>query len=519
MADKTTPPGDSWPSASVDDTNHSNNESTAPSPTVLVASPMPGKVLLLTGAPESRRLNWADAGLLTTFQAPVAQFALLQPPPRSSSSSLPSPPPRLVVDVPKAEEKEDHHDAANQDKSALDLAVWRALPLRRTHIPTGFSQQHDLLFFGRFPSSADFMTTADFSLRRRAASPSSLGDDLTPLEEEDDGDDESEETASQRLAEFYEHSLAVHDDLASSQLLPQHGSQGDDDGSMDETTTTTSIDADDDYDDSTSLLTKDGNNTAMLPPKTPLRPAWGRRLANADPRLTDLHDIPSAKVLTSLVPQTVTVNLVVCIISIAAPRVVATRYGCTSTLVEVLVGDETKSGFSVTFWLPGGNTNDNDSAGYGALAGLRSQDIVLMQNVALNVFRNKVYGGSLRRDMTRVHLLFRGRLVDDEDVGGYYSRADLARRRSSRRTTITASATTTARDGQPPPPNSQLDKTKRVREWVLDFVGGGSPVVVVPAAADAGSKGTKRKRNGKERVPPPRDWEQPPPLDSPSRLG
>lgn len=439
---------------------------------------MPGKVLILTGAPESRRLDWADSNLLTTFQTSIAQFALLQPACSPSQSDTGT--------------QKDH-----PDESLLDLAVWRSLPLQRTHIHTGFSQQHDLHFVGRFPSSADFLTTADISFK--AISQSST-------------QEESEE-CSRLLAEFYKHSLAVHDDLASSQLVPPGSSTEEITGdvSVDETT---SFDADDslasreDEDDGTSFLTREGNSPVL--PKTPLKPAWGVR--GADHRLSDLQDIPSAKVLLSLMPQTVTVNLIVCIISIAAPRMVETRYGHTSTLVEVIVGDETKSGFSVTFWLSR-KTFNGDKTENGVLAGLRRQDIVLMQNVALNVFRNKVYGGSLRRDMTKVHLLFRGRLADEEDVGGYYSRTDLARVGKIR---------DNQQQRQP-----QLEKTKRVREWVLDFVGGGSPVVSGCAGGgdhddgDVGKRKTtgKRKRKGKEHAPPPRDWEQPPPLDSQSRLG
>lgn len=420
---------------------------------------MPGKVLILTGAPESRRLDWTESELLTSFEKSIAQFTLLQP--RRTPTS-------------RSKRNDD------PEKSLLDLAVWRSLPLQRAHIHTGFSQQHDLDLVGRFPSSADFLTTADISFQP------------TPQNWTQQEEEEYSEEGSRLLAEFYEHSLAVHDDLASSQLL-------------DETPSFNADESREDYDDddSTSLLTTDGNNSTVLP-KAPLRPARG-----ADCRLSDLQEIPSAKVLISLVPQTVTVNLIVCIISIAAPRIVETRYGTTSTLVEVLVGDETKSGFSVTFWLSKDALKDDKAgkSGYGALAGLRSQDIVLMQNVALNVFRNKVYGGSLRRDMTKVHLLFRGRLVDEHDVGGYYSRADLAR------------AARASHDGQwQNHHHPQLDKTKRVREWVLDFVGGGGDSPVVGGLA--GEEGTKkRKRKGKERAPPPRAWEQPPPLDSQSRLG
>lgn len=354
----------------------------------------------------------------------------------------------------------------------LDLALWRSLSLERAHIRTGFSQQHDLNFVGHFPSSADFLTTA--SISSEAASQG-----LTQDSEEE----------NRRLAEFYEHSLAVHDDIVSSQLVPPPNSQQKNatEADTDITTTTTSTSfVSDTNSHSQSLISEEGDDTStflaadgttML--KTPLRPARGGRGAD---HLSNLEDIPPASYLQSIVPQTVTVNLVVGIISIAAPRTVETRYGTTKTLVEVLVGDETKSGFGVTFWLPAGRL--------GILTGLRNQDVVLMQNVALNVFRKKVYGGSLPRDMTTVHLLYRARVVDGDVACGYYTQTDLAKSGRNRG------------QGQ----QQQLEKTKKVKDWVLNFVGGGAVV---------GERSTKRKtRKGKERAPPSRAWNEPPPLDS-----
>lgn len=436
---------------------------------------MPAKILILTGAPESHRLNWTDAELLNSFQPSIARFALLQP--KTSTAS------RFGATT---------GDRNRPDESVLDLAVWRSLPLQRKHMHTGLSQQHDLQFIGRFPSSADFLTTTNISFQ-------GVSQGSSTQEESNEG--------SRLLTEFYEHSLAVHDELASSQLVPRSQNHGVD-SSIDDTTsldTDGSLAGPEDDDDTTTFVTKD-ESTVL--PKTPLKPAWNVR--GVIQRLSDLQHIPSAKVLASLMPQTVTVDIIVCIISIAAPRTVETRYGTTSTLVEALVGDETKSGFSVTFWLSAkdriNNKNNNSTPSCGMLNGLRNQDIVLMQNVALNVFRNKVYGGSLRRDMTKVHLLFRGRLVNEDDVGGYYSRADLARAGRTR---------SSSRQQQRCP---QLEKTRRVREWVLDFVG--DDHVVGGDYVPKGTTGTgKRKRKGKERAPPPRGWEQPPPLDSPSRLG
>jgi hypothetical protein len=145
-----------------------------------------------------------------------------------------------------------------------------------------------------------------------------------------------------------------------------------------------------------------------------------------------------------------TVNLIVGIISIPEPRHIKTRRGADVELIEVLVGDETKSGFGISFWLSSQSTGGDMRT---ALSGLRPQDIVLMRNVALSSFRDKVYGQSLRKEMTKVHLLYRNR-VDKSDIEGFYRAGDLAP------------------DVQRTHP--QVEKTKRVREWVMKFVGLGA---------------------------------------------
>lgn len=395
---------------------------------------MTRKLLLLTGAPESHRLDWTPSNLLTSFQSSIAQFALLQPP--------------------------DPPSTARHDRSIFDVAVWRSLSLQRTLIRTGFSQQHDLQFIGAYISSADFLTTASISFE--AASQA--------LSQQD-----AEEESSRLVTEFYEHSLAVHDDLASSQIVPHPDSQKatsfNADASLVSDTTTNTSGKDSAEGDSTTMA----DGTTLL--KAPLRPGRG----GSEDHLSDLEDIPPASYLVSILPATMTVTLIVGIISIAAPRTIKTHYGATKTLVEVLVGDETKSGFSVTFWL----ADDDDE---GVLAGLRSQDVVLMQNVALNAFRKRVYGGSLRKGMTRVGLLYRGRRIGKDDEGGYYGIKDLGKA------------------GRGKHLHPQLEKTRRVRDWVLKFVGGGSGV-------NQSSDGPTR-RNRKGMTAPPRDWNQPPPLDS-----
>ncbi|EGS19601.1 uncharacterized protein CTHT_0040800 [Thermochaetoides thermophila DSM 1495] len=343
---------------------------------------MPKRTIILTGAPESSALDWDSAKLLSEFQDNVARFARHK---------------RV---------KRDKDVASRSSGSQPKFAVWRSLSLEKKSISTGFSQQFTPSFpyipAGSFPETAtEFLTTISLS---------STSDDH-----------HVENKNNLALSQFYEHSLAMHQqDLASSQLIMTQSSVYD----------TTSY-MSDEY--TTSLLSGQGS---QQPPKEPLP------LRDV---IVDLTNIPSAAYLERIQPQTVTCTLIVGIISISQPRMITTRWGATKHLVEVLVGDETKAGFAITYWLP------SDSVSNSPLAGLRPQDIVLMQHVGLNVFSGRVYGCSLRRDLTKVHLLYRARL-DSKDTGGYYSTTDLSAHS----------------------PHPQLRKTRRVRDWVINFVGQGA---------------------------------------------
>lgn len=279
-------------------------------------------------------------------------------------------------------------------------AAWRSLPLEKAKLHSGFTQQH--AFNGWDRDNSDFFTTAGVSFVS------------------EHGTQNDDEVTNDILSQFYEQSRAVHDQITSSQLEPESEST-----------------------EETSFLTETtvSHGESSLANATTRGPLGNPRGAHP----TDLQDIPSAAYLLNARPATVTVDLIVGIISLSAPRAIKTRWGGTSSLVEVLVGDETRSGFAITFWLPSHAVEGSE------LAGLRPQDVVLVQNVALNVFMKKVYGSSLRKGMTKVHLLYRRKLGRD-DRGGYYKSGDL----------------TSAGTGNP-----QLDKTRTVWEWVLNFVGSG----------------------------------------------
>ncbi|KAL1842909.1 hypothetical protein VTJ49DRAFT_3697 [Mycothermus thermophilus] len=365
---------------------------------------MTTKVIIFTGAPENKDIDWSATTLLSEFQEPILRFAGRDSKQANKNSHKPTPSPAPSY--------------------FPDLAAWRSVPQHNANIESGFSQSRSLnIFAGPYEptlgSSADFLTTASY------------------------GDDDGVET-NLVLSQFYEHSITIHEGIPSTQLVSQ---------STEQTTSFLS-------DGTTSFIsTNSGSQLGSL--KEPVQ-------FRGSEAIRDLESLPSAKYLAKIEPQTMTCHLIVGIISIPKPRAVQTRWG-TKHLVEVLVGDETKAGFSVTFWLP------HDTVEKSPLAGLRPQDIVLLQNVALSVFQNKVYGSSLRRDPTKVYLLYRMRL-DSSDRGGYYTTADLS-----------ASG----------PTHPQLDKTRRVRDWVLNFVG------QAPRVKDKGK--TKHETRPRWDMPPADD--------------
>ncbi|KAI5866189.1 hypothetical protein GGS23DRAFT_555912 [Durotheca rogersii] len=354
------------------------------------------RILVLAGAPESRTLNWEESNLLGQFLDPIATFARI--------------------------------DAAASEPAlgpALDVAVWRSIPLTRTALPTGFSQIHHI-------------REDDFGDERFFNSAGSSFDAAS-------GCSGSSAATQEILDRFYDHSLAVHDDIPSSELPT--ASCG---------TTLSSFDTTGDQSSHMSIQSND------------LSIGQDQPSVAQSAHLSDLEDVPNASYLESISPQTMTVNLIVGIISIAEPRTVKTRWGSTLSLIELLVGDETKSGFSVTFWL----SSDLGESSSKILRELRRQDIVLLRNVALSVFMNKVHGHSLRKGLTKVDLLHRRRL-DRSDRGGLYNLKDVSSKKSA---------------------HPQLRKTRRVREWVMNFVGGGGTAL------------GKRRRGGKS----VRSWDMPP---------
>ncbi|KAJ5544944.1 hypothetical protein N7535_006669 [Penicillium sp. DV-2018c] len=231
------------------------------------------------------------------------------------------------------------------------------------------------------------------------------------------------------LSQFYNHSFAVHESLeaTSSGMCIADSTQ---ESSLNEDSAVTS---------------STGSDKADIP-KPP-------RMLHVPGPLTDLHNLPTARYIQSIAPQTMTVNVIVGVLAIHPPRRIVTRqWGTELDIIELVVGDETRAGFGVNFWLkpekPSVAKNSEADLLGRSVATLRPRDIVLLSNVGLSTFQNRVYGQSLRRGMTTVELLHR-RVVDVTDAVGFYQDRMLD---------------DSSQDNQP------ILKTRRVRNWIFRFV-------------------------------------------------
>jgi len=364
------------------------------------------RMIILTGAPETSRLEWSEKTLQSDLSGKQAAISVLS---HATSAS------------PLA------FSAQWRQLSIEGLQMRPVLPKLNIHAQLN----NDI---NRSP--AEFLSPTEF-----------LG---TPTSNRDSSNDSyisstSTDDVPDGLSEFYDHSFTIHDAIPSSELSSR----------FEPTPGTPTYESNEDGSPPTP-----GSNPGII------RVPSQRRLSQV-PRpkhLSNLEDIPNAEHLRSIEPQTMTVDLIVAILSISEPRTVMTgaKYGKPREmeLVEVLVGDETKSGFSITMWLPREmHVNWKDgvkampegsrSALRRDIKGLRARDVIILQNVALSSFRGKVHGQSLKKDVTKVGLLFRKR-IDDEDIGGVYSVQSLRN----------------ATDNDP-----QLLKVKRVRDWMVEFVG------------------------------------------------
>lgn len=375
------------------------------------------RTIVLAGAPEVSRLDWSEKMLL-----PVQHLEMATSRDSSPDSALEMP---LKPDMPKWRK--------------LEMERLRMRPILPRLDVDSKAQDADMT------EPATFLETSE--LLSQDLPHESAGSDVSAEDSRPSCDSSSREyePETQALADFYDHSFTIHEAVPSSQIE-----------STPSMTPGTPI-----YESSEEMFPEQ--------PATPggiIRTSSQRRLSQAPKpkHLSNLRDIPNSSYIDSIHPQTKTVNLIVGVLSIAPSRIVTTgaKYGRPKQveLVELLVGDDTKTGFNITMWLPRemhvnwkDGVQEKPEGGRSilrrSLKAVQPRDIVLIQNVALSSFRGKVHGQSLRGDVTKIDTLFRKKQDGAEDAGCY---------------TAQNLRMATGKD-------QQILKVKHVRDWMVNFIG------------------------------------------------
>ena len=301
--------------------------------------------------------------------------------------------------------------------SQTDHPQWRSLPFETKHIPSGLTQ-------ATYPEASSPMY--DREDETLFVSPTELSGISSSQSTSTASQDRSTEDV---LSQYYEHSFAIH--------------EGAEPHTMEDKSFATASEGS----ASTSFVDSPDQSHNLL-----AQSVKSRLDASV---INDLKQVPNAAYLRTILPQTKTVNLVVGIVSIAQPRAIKTRRSQQIVeLVEATVGDETRAGFAINFWLsperahPSNTSSSTDDLRVQTL-NLRPRDIVLVRNVALGSFRGSVHGQSLRRGVTTLDLLQR-HTVDATDRRGASKARDV---------------------DNAPETDEKMSKVRNVKDWVMNFVG------------------------------------------------
>ncbi|KAH6633328.1 hypothetical protein C7974DRAFT_169493 [Boeremia exigua] len=187
---------------------------------------------------------------------------------------------------------------------------------------------------------------------------------------------------------YLQHSLVFYDTLLSSQIVQDIGA--------DETVPSSSF-----------LTTSFNNTTSEFSSPSPVDTHAPVLQVSPAMVVTSLESLPDARHLRSIYPQTLTPNFLCAVMTTPERNEVLVRKGgYRMDLWEITVGDDTRSGFKVTFWLrPSRDSNNEQKRAQvqllHVLEHLQVGDIILLRNIALTSFREIVYGQSLNATITR----------------------------------------------------------------------------------------------------------------------
>lgn len=269
-------------------------------------------------------------------------------------------------------------------------AAWRILPLKRKHLHTGFSQYPDV----HTPVIPEAGPSASMSYSSTSASSAAGDDDLS-------------------------RSFAAHNIPSSPVADPLDLTV-----SFATTDTTTSF-----------------NSLVPLSPPPKIKTA----------ALVNLGNLPTANYVGSIKLK-IRVSIIAGITHIFPQRTFTPKYSNTVRSKQTLVvGDETAVGFKIDLWLPPGPLSFAGKTFMDTVELLRVGDVINVQNMVLGVWDNQVNGATVRKDQTRIELVYRTIFSDTKE-----------RRRW--RAVDLDSASDDSRG---------VEKVKRVVGWTREFLGAG----------------------------------------------
>ncbi|KAF1911372.1 hypothetical protein BDU57DRAFT_524449 [Ampelomyces quisqualis] len=265
-------------------------------------------------------------------------------------------------------------------RSAYDTQVlsWRQIGTKDTRLSTGWSQP---FLPGSRRLSVDFypsMTLPQVDQSSTMFPPHSTRDDTAMTLDDPPSVPDT----------FVQHSLIFHDTLLSSQVAL-------------DTTSENTI--------SSSSFLNTSFTTTTSASNSPTRNVGPTPILQVPPKTTilSLGAIPSAQHLRALYPQTPTPNVLCVLTAQPEHREVFVRKGeYKMELYEIIVADDTRSDFKITFWLRPQQQSNKEQLGekqalLEVLKTMQVGDILLVQKIALTSFRDTVHGQSLNLSIAR----------------------------------------------------------------------------------------------------------------------
>lgn len=286
-------------------------------------------------------------------------------------------------------------DRVTSAPSATDSpAVWRILPLKRKYLHTGFSQQPNV-HTPIIPKANAFAAT--------------MSDNSASLSCNTSGDDDMSR------------SFAAHNIPSSPVADPS--------------------------DLTISFATDTTSPFSSFNSLVPLSPLPKIKTA----ALVNLGNLPTANHVESIKLK-IRVSIIAGITHIFPQRTFIPKYSNTVRSKQTLVvGDETAVGFKIDLWLPPGPLTFAGKAFMDTVESLRVGDVINVQNMVLGVWDKQVNGATVRKDQTRIELVYRTIFFDAKE------------RRRWRAVDLDSSSDD----------SRGVEKVKSVVGWTREFLGAG----------------------------------------------